>query len=373
MSSPTKKPYRRFRAHGRAQEDPSQELAALRELNAVEPKERDRTPKRPPPPRTARATPAPSPARRRWWSLRGVGKGGVALRLLGLVLVVFVGWATLGYFALRGAAADANKRITASARRSLADPKGGLLGTPQNTLIIGSDADRDRSGARADTIMIMRTDPGAGKIRYLSIPRDLRVEYPGQGHIKIGEAFAYGGNRGVIRAIGTEIGLPINHLMVIDFKGVAKMVDAVGGITLKNPFDLHNCDYPGGTSVSFRRGQIALNGAEALVYSRVRHCDGDLQRAQRQQLVVAALKTKVLSWSGLPAAPWRGARMIRAMSTDMSATDLAKLGWLQGKLTTAPGDRDVLAGDPTIIGGTFYFLYNPDKAEQQVRRFEGSS
>jgi polyisoprenyl-teichoic acid--peptidoglycan teichoic acid transferase len=371
VSSPKKKPYRRFRAHGRAQDDPSETLAALRELNAVEPRQRERTPKRQAPqPRTQRTAP---PTKRRWWSLRGVGKGGLVARFVALLLVAFVGWAILGYVALRGAASDANKRITATARRSLADPKGGLLGTPQNTLIIGSDADRDRSGARADTIMIMRTDPGAGKIRYLSIPRDLRVEYPGQGHIKIGEAFAYGGNRGVIRAIGSEIGLPIHHLMVIDFKGVSKMVNAVGGVTLKNPFELQNCDYPGGKTVSFPRGQITLNGADALVYTRVRKCDGDLERAQRQQLVVAALKSKVLSWSGLPAAPWRGARMIRAISTDMSAIDLAKLGWLQGKLKTAPSDRDVLAGDPTIIGGTFYFLYNPDKAEQQVRRFEGSS
>ena len=53
------------------------------------------------------------------------------------------------------------------------------------------------------------------------------------------------------------------------------------------------------------------------------------------------------------------------------ATDLAKLGWLQGKLTTGPKDRDVLAGDPANIGGIFYFLLDPDRAEQQLRRFEG--
>lgn len=301
--------------------------------------------------------------------MRGVGKGGIAARLTGLVLIVVVGWALLGYLALHSAASDANSRISATARRALTDPKGGLLGTPENILILGSDADRDRSGARADTIMIMRTDPKAGTIRYLSIPRDLRIEYPGQGHIKIGEAFAYGGNRGVIRAIGQEIGLPIHHVMVIDFKGVAKMVEAVGGITVNNPFDLQGCDYPGGRKVSFPRGTISLNGAEALVYARVRKCDGDLQRAQRQQLVVAGVKSKVLSWSALPAAPWRGAKMVRALSTDLSATDLAKLGWLQGKLTTAPGDREVLAGDATTIGGIFYFLLDPAKAEPQVRRF----
>ena len=332
----------------------------------MEPTPRTREPKPTPRPAPRRPTPRTN---RRWWSLRGVGKGGVAARLTGLVVIALFGWALLGYLALRGAASDANSRISETARRALTDPKGGLLGTPENILILGSDADRDRSGARADTIMIMRTDPDAGTIRYLSIPRDLRIEYPGQGHIKIGEAFAYGGNRGVIRAIGQEIGLPIHHVMVIDFKGVAKMVDAVGGITVNNPFDLQGCDYPGGRTVSFPRGQISLDGDEALVYSRVRKCDGDLQRAQRQQLVVAGVKSKVLSWSALPAAPWRGATMVRAISTDLSATDLVKLGWLQGKLTTAPGDREVIAGEGTTIGGIYYYLLDPAKAEPQVRRF----
>ncbi len=302
-----------------------------------------------------------------------MGPGGIAARVGVLLLVVVLGWAGFGYLALSGAASDANKRISAGARAALADPKGGLLGTPENTLIIGSDADRDRSGARADTLMVMRTDPDGGHIKYLSIPRDLRVELPGVGHVKMGEVFAYRGNRGVIRAIRDEIGLPIHHIMVIDFKGVSKMVDAVGGISLDNPFELRECEYPGGRRVSFPKGRIELDGAQALVYSRVRKCDGDVERARRQQLVVAALKSKVLSWSALPMAPWRGARMVRAISTDLSAMDLAKLGWLQGRLKTDAKDRDVLAGDPTSIGGTFYFVLDPDRAETQLRRFQSST
>mgnify|MGYP007034372611 FL=1 len=61
--------------------------------------------------------------------------------------------------------------------------------------------------------------------------------------------------------------------------------------------------------------------------------------------------------------------MVRAISTDLSATDLVKLGWLQGKLTTAPDDREVIAGEGTTIGGIYYYLLDPAKAEPQVRRF----
>lgn len=372
LSPPPKKPYRRFRARGHATSAPGDGLAALRELNAVVPKERELRPQRPAATTPRERRPQP-PRRRHWWSLRGVGPGGIAARLGVVLLVVVLAWAGFGYLALSGAAGQANKRISAGARAALADPKGGLLGTPENTLIIGSDADRGRSGARADTVLIMRTDPDAGRIRYLSIPRDLRVELPGVGHVKMGEVFAYRGNRGVIRTIRDEIGLPIHHIMVIDFKGVSKMVDAVGGIQVDNPFELRDCPYPGGKTVSFPRRRISLDGAQALVYVRVRKCDGDVERARRQQLVVAALKSKVLSWSGLPAAPWRGARMVRAISTDLSAIDLAKLGWLQGHLKTGAQDRDVLAGDSTMIGGIFYFVLDPDRAEAQLRRFQSST
>ena len=127
-----------------------------------------------------------------------------------------------------------------------------------------------------------------------------------------------------------------------------------------------------GVTVTFPRGRLTLDGERAVQYARVRSCDDDLERARRQQLVVSALKDKVVSWSALPAAPWRGARMVRAMSTDLSATDLVKLGWLQGRLETSPEDRDVLAGEPTTIGGGFYFLLDPDRAEEQIRRFTAS-
>jgi LCP family protein required for cell wall assembly len=370
------KPYRRFRAHGRGGAAPTEELEALRDLNvnarAPRPRSSDR-PASPRPPRPPRTDRQPPPPRRHWWSLRGVGPGGVALRLGAIALALVLLWATLGFLALRGAAASANKRISAGARAALTDPGGGLLGTPQTFLIIGSDADRGRTGARADTVMLMRTNPDTGHIRYLSIPRDLRVEVPGEGHVKITEAYAYRGVRGVIRAIQREIGVPVNHVMVIDFKGVSKMVDAVGGVTVNNPYDLRQCPYPGGRLVTFHRGRINLSGPEALVYVRVRKCDSDLERARRQQLVVAALKSKVLSLSGLLTAPWRGARMIRAISTDLSAVDLVKFGWLQARLKTDPSDRDVLAGDATTIGGLFYFLFDPGKAGPQLRRFEGAS
>jgi LCP family protein required for cell wall assembly len=219
--------------------------------------------------------------------------------------------------------------------------------------------------------MVMRTDPDAGHIRYLSIPRDLRVDLPGHGFQKINAAYAFNGQAGIIKAVSRgELGIPINHIMLIDFRGLGKLVDSLGGIDVTNPTRLVNCPYAGGRTVSFPRGHIHLNGARALEFSRVRKCDSDFERARRQQIVVAALKGKVLSFSALPMAPWRGARVVRALGTDLGAIDLAKLGWLQARLKHDPKkDEMVLAGRPENIGGQSFVILKPDQAERQLAQF----
>ena len=199
---------------------------------------------------------------------------------------------------------DANAKVTKSARAALSDPQGGLLGTPTNTLILGSDARPGETRSRADTILVMRTDPNLGRIKYLSIPRDFRVTLGRLGDQKINAAFFFGGQAGMIRAVERLTGLPINHLMVVNFRGFPKLVDSLGGVTVNNPTSVVNCYYQAGQRVTFRRGDVTLNGTQALAFVRVRKCDSDLQRAERQQALLSALKGKVLS----PRQPLRRAR-----------------------------------------------------------------
>ncbi len=288
---------------------------------------------------------------------------------MGVVLALIVVWGLVGFLMLRSAVSDANSRVAKGAVAALDNPDGGLLGTPQTILVIGSDADRGRTGARADTVMLMRTDPGPNRINYLSIPRDLRVELPPMGHMKITETYAHRGIRGVLTGLRREFGIPIHHVMVIDFDGVSEMVDAVGGITVDNPFDLVDCAYPGGTTVTFRKGPLDLDGERALQYARVRSCDDDIARARRQQLVVGALQKKTLSFTGLPRAPFRGARIVRTMSTDMSTMDVAKFGWIQSRYST--GMREVLATEPLWLAGISYQTPRTGEAEGQIARFMG--
>ncbi len=325
---------------------------------------------------TERAQPAhetepdpPDPGHR-WWSPKGFGIWGWAWRVGALLLVGIVTWGVFGFLAVRGAVSEANARITSTARKALS-PAGPLLSAPQNTLVVGSDARPGETRSRADSIMVMRTDPGAGVVRWLSIPRDFRVDLPGVGTEKINAAYWFSGQRGIINAVRDLTGLPIHHIVVVRFNGVRRMVDDLGGVTANNPTALNNCAYPGGTTVSFPRGAVDLDGETALQFLRVRKCDDDFHRAGRQQAFVTGVKAKLASLPGVPFAPWRGAAAIRAIGTDMEVSDLMKLGWLQWRLTSSPDDRIVLAGIPRTVGGVSYVLGEPDLNEQQLAEFVG--
>ena len=376
--STTKKPYRRFTARGHKDGG----MDALRDLTERERGNVSGDSREPaPPPRAPRAR-VPEPdmrsreralerAGRSWWSFRGLGPGGIVLRGLVILAGLFVVWMFVGFLVVRGSVADSNGRISDAAKAKLASD-GGMLGSPTNTLIVGGDAGGDGGRPRADTIMIMRTDPDSGRIKFLSIPRDMRIQLGPYGDEKIAHSLRYAGQAGVIGAVRRLTGIPINHVIFVRFTGFPKLVDSVGGVTVDNPTAITNCPYPGGRTVSFAKGRITLTGERALEFVRVRKCDDDFARARRQQLFLSGLKSELVSpWTAWKA-PWKGAAAVDAISTDMGVGDLAKFGWLQWRLSQDPGDRYVLAGTPEYIGGTSYVIYDPTQGDEQIRRFLAS-
>ena len=111
---------------------------------------------------------------------------------------------------------------------ALDDQSGLLMTTPTTTLLLGTDhgPGAGREGAhRSDSIMLVRTDPDRGRISYLSIPRDLRVDVPGHGFAKINAAYQFGGPDLAVRSIRDFTGLRINHVVVVDFQNFERLID----------------------------------------------------------------------------------------------------------------------------------------------------
>ena len=127
--------------------------------------------------------------------------------------------------------------------------------------------------------MLIRTDPGKHRLAFLSIPRDLRVEIPGNGAAKINAAFQIGGAALALRTVKSLTGLDVNHVAFVDFDRFRDLIDSVGGIDvdvpapiLANQFD---CPYSAARCRTwdgwrFEKGRQHMNGQRALIYSRIR-------------------------------------------------------------------------------------------------------
>jgi LCP family protein required for cell wall assembly len=298
----------------------------------------------PPPPGAPRT--GPGFWRRRWRRILAIA--------IPVVCLLFVFWLYLGYRSFSDEVSRANTRIDKRTKAALA-PAGNILRSPQISLVMGSDS-RGKSataGARADSILLVRTDPGHHLISMLSIPRDLYVPIPGHGSNKINAAFAFGGPPLLIRTVNRLTSLKVNHVVLVDFAGFRDLIDQLGGITIVNPSKITSSQNFDGNSWQFGKGPIHLDGRRALAYARIRHttnaADSDISRTERQQRVLQALMHEIVKPSSLFHLPSIGKAVAKPLATDLSANDLLQLGWRQMR-----ADRTIhcrLGGTITSVGG----------------------
>ena len=232
-----------------------------------------------------------------------------------LLFILF--WIALSFALFMISAGQQNDKISDSTRSAL-DDSGNLLTSPNNILVLGSDRRPGEERGRADTIMLMRY--GGGKAARLSIPRDTLVNIPGVGPSKINAAYAIGGQPLMIETIKQFLGIEVNHLIEVDFKGFPKFVDALGGVDMT--FEKCIRSRFEGRTHRFKKGENHLNGEEALDVVRIRknECapeESDLTRARRQQQFLEAVKGKLFSPFTFPRWPWAAWRAPKAIISDM--------------------------------------------------------
>lgn len=180
-----------------------------------------------------------------------------------------------------------------------------------NVLILGVDEAADLS----DTIMIAsidHADRDNPRVALVSIPRDLYLDIEGFGSAKINAAHAYGEHNnypggGVALTAATlerHFDLPIHYHAVLEFEGVKKVVDALGGVEIDVPRALSdplypNDDYSGYDPFMIEAGVQQLDGEAALKYARSRQTTSDFDRAYRQQQVALEVRNELLERESL--------------------------------------------------------------------------
>lgn len=261
-------------------------------------------------------------------------RGPLRRRILRWVLLAVGAWLLLS-FVLFMVSAQFQKGVSDETKDALSG--GGSLLSGSTILVLGSDERSEETlepgaegvPARADSILLLHV--GFGSVRRLSILRDSEAEIPGHGTGKINSAYAYGGARLMIETVEQFLGngLEINHVVEVNFDDFPEFIDSLGGIDIK----LSNCvrsNSFGGRRVRLGKGEHHLDGRRALQFARVRknECapnEDDRQRAARQQQVMSAIRSQILSPSTffrLPLVSWQAPRTLR---TDLRGPGLLAL------------------------------------------------
>ncbi len=322
------------------------------------------TPRRPrlPPAPATRAQPstptaeAPTPQYTRYRARRRPGEDGNTLvqpprrgpgtrrglprvtwrRALVWLVAAVAAWLLLS-LALFLLSAQFNRDSPAGDVQGVLDPAGFPLTSANNILVLGSDRRPKNSkepGAettgtgRSDSIMLIRT--GGGHSARLSIPRDTVVEIPGHGLQKINAAYAFGGPALAISIVKRYLGVPINHIVEVNFENFPQLVNAMGGVEYKSGCVISRLDggySRGGYTLRLTPGTHMLNGKQALALARTREnlCDPaetDLNRERHQQALFQDMKSRLLSPSSFLRLPWIAWSAPPAIVSDMSGTTL---------------------------------------------------
>ncbi|MFL5998853.1 MAG: LCP family protein [Streptomyces sp.] len=184
-----------------------------------------------------------------------------------------------------------------------------------NILVLGSDSRSGKenealgggssTGARSDTAMVVHIDAGRTTATVVSIPRDTLVTRPscplesgGSTSPAYGamfnSAYSVGGPVCAVKTVESITNVRMDHYIEIDFSGFAKLVDALGGVTVTTDEDIDDDD----SHLTLKAGTHHLNGKQALAFARTRHGIGDgsdLGRIGLQQKLVKALLEQISS------------------------------------------------------------------------------
>ena len=238
-----------------------------------------------------------------------------------------------------------------------------LCGGPSvmNILAIGSDARGDHYlYGLADIIRLVRVDFVDARVTILEVPRDLWVEIPGisdhygitQG--KLNQAYLYG-NKGLgyydgpgegpgllARTLSLNFGARPDHYIAVNMRTFEAVVDAVGGIDVDLPEEIsvRSKDNPKGFAIP--EGQHHIDGETALWIARIREF-GTFSRAENQNIVMCALRKKLLSPEIIPAIPELVQSFRDYVQTDFSPEQIRQLACLA---TRMKGTNVVFASVP---------------------------
>lgn len=235
-----------------------------------------------------------------------------------------------------------------------------------NVLLLGIEGD-----ARADTIMFISYDSAKSKLSIISIPRDTyfyETGYNNGDQRKINAVYGRAKEEGCVNAVSELLlNTTIDYYINIDYEGVEKIIDAIGGVKVEVPIDME----VGGIKIS--KGERILNGVEALQYLRFRkkYPNGDIGRIEAQQKLVNSLLYK-MQYADLSELITKSFNLIK---TNMPAKYMLEYASQIKRTYFKEVSMHILPGVPMYkyVGGYnwSYFFHNPQKVKELMNKISG--
>jgi LCP family protein required for cell wall assembly len=232
-------------------------------------------------------------------------------------------------------------------------------------LVMGLDTRPNELGGsvRTDTMILISLDPATKRVGMLSIPRDLFVDIPGYAPQRINTAYGLGelegpggGPRLAMQTVQYNLGIRVNEYVVLDFNSFIRIVDLIDGIDVNVPAAIYDPEYPdmnyGYDPFYIEAGWHHLDGMTALKYARSRHSSDDIDRAQRQQQVIYAIRDKVIAYDYIPKLAAQAyplwAELQKGVSTGLSIEQILELAYYVKDIPPDSFTRGVLGWEYVI-------------------------
>jgi LCP family protein required for cell wall assembly len=254
-------------------------------------------------------------------------------------------------------------------------------------LLLGSDT-RGGASFRTDTIVIAAVRPHDGQVSLISVPRDLWVNIPTVGMQRINTAYQSGEysdypgrGAGLLKdTILYNLGLKIDHTMLVDFNGFRRIVDTLGGadVPIACPYtdwrlidpSLNQEDENNWALYTAGPGLVHMDGDLSLWYARSRKKSDDFDRGRRQQEVLRAIYAQAINTNSISRIPQLYGDLSSTVTTDLGLGDILNLSPLALQLTNAD-IRSYYISDSLVTswitpGGAYVLLPNTDLIQSML-------
>jgi len=276
---------------------------------------------------------------------------------------------------------NTTKIIYTQTKEVKAEKKAGSnLKEPFTILLMGVDSEQEdvrTASYNGDSLMLITFNPKTLSSTILSIPRDTYIPIAcmkNQRKNKITHA-AWQGESCMINTIQNFTGITIDYYVKINFKGVVKLVDSLGGIEVDVPlgFCEQDSDRNFGNLQCVEAGHQVLNGEQALAWARHRKSAGfdDFVRGQNQQLVVKGILNQLKNVRSLDTVYELMDTLGNNMQTNMTTNEILSLYNIGKDVIIKAADtpmEELLSMQRLYISGSDAYIYDYDPRSGQGSR-----